>query len=58
MPEVRVGELFVDRYEVVGRAGEGGMGLVFRARDRSSGQDVALKLLKDPDGDHLERFRQ
>jgi tetratricopeptide (TPR) repeat protein len=55
---VRVGELFVDRYEVVARAGEGGMGLVFRARDRSNGQDVALKLLKDPDGDHLERFRQ
>jgi hypothetical protein len=58
MPEVRVGELFVDRYEVVARAGEGGMGLVFRARDRSTGHDVALKLLKDPDGDHLERFRQ
>lgn len=58
MSEVRVGQLFVDRYEVVARAGEGGMGLVFRARDRSSGQDVALKLLKDPDGDHLERFHQ
>jgi tetratricopeptide (TPR) repeat protein len=58
MSAVRVGELFVDRYEVVARAGEGGMGLVFRARDRSNGHDVALKLLKDPDGDHLERFRQ
>jgi tetratricopeptide (TPR) repeat protein len=55
---VRVGELFVDRYEVVARAGEGGMGLVFRARDRNNGEDVALKLLKDPDGDQLERFRQ
>jgi tetratricopeptide (TPR) repeat protein len=55
---VRVGELFVDRYEVVARAGEGGMGLVFRARDRSNGEDVALKLLKEPEGDHLERFRQ
>ena len=50
--------MFVDRYEVVARAGEGGMGLVFHARDRSNGQDVALKLLKDPDGEHLERFRQ
>src|SRR5689334_7108571 len=58
MPLVRVGEVFVDRYEVVARAGEGGMGLVFQAFDRSNGQDVALKLLKDPEGEHLERFRQ
>src|SRR5262245_54751013 len=55
---VRIGELFVDRFEIVAPAGEGGMGLVFRARDRSNGRDVALKLLRDPDGEQLERFRQ
>ncbi len=55
---MRLGELFVDRYEVLARAGEGGMGLVWKARDRSEGRDVALKLLADPTDEHLERFRQ
>jgi eukaryotic-like serine/threonine-protein kinase len=49
------------RYEVEAHVGAGGMGEVFRARDRLLGDVVALKLLKPQDGPHaeaVERFRQ
>ena len=38
--------LLTQRYELVAQIGEGGMGEVWRARDRLSGQPVALKRVR------------
>jgi len=39
-------EAIAQRYEVLGEAGRGGMGIVYRARDRETGEIVAVKVLK------------
>jgi TolB-like protein len=36
----------IDRYQIVGRIGRGGMGLVFKAVDSELGRDVAIKLIQ------------
>jgi serine/threonine-protein kinase len=36
-------------YELLGQAGIGGMGIVFRARQQASGRVVAVKMLRDDD---------
>src|SRR5262245_28893618 len=50
--------LFANRFEIERQAGSGGMGAVYRARDRATGAAVALKLMHPgaagPDGG--ERF--
>ena len=51
LPGTRVGP-----YEVTSQLGEGGMGVVFRARDTQLHRDVALKLLPDRFANNHERF--
>lgn len=52
------GRLFANRFEIERAAGAGGMGTVYRATDRYSGDTVALKLLHSGAGgsDEAERF--
>lgn len=47
---IRVGSLIAQRYEVLGTLGEGGMGIVYRCRDRHAGEQVAVKRVIPPDG--------
>ncbi len=47
-----------DRFRVVGKLGEGGMGVVYEAEDRARDMRVALKALRNVDPIGLMRFKQ
>jgi TOMM system kinase/cyclase fusion protein len=40
------GDLFEDRYEIVAKLGDGGFGIVYKARQLTTGQYVAIKLMR------------
>ncbi|HEX2568319.1 MAG TPA: protein kinase, partial [Polyangia bacterium] len=44
-PLMTAGTLIAERFEIEGLAARGGMGLIYRARDRETKQPVALKVL-------------
>ena len=44
--EDAVADLRHERFQIGAKLGEGGMGVVYRARDKRDGRDVALKLMK------------
>lgn len=48
----------MDRYEIGKRIGEGTAGAVFRARDRTTGAEVALKVLKVHSEEERARFER
>jgi serine/threonine-protein kinase len=51
----------VDRFELLQQLGEGGFARVWKAREKTSGRTVALKLLKESlraDAEVIERFRR
>jgi serine/threonine-protein kinase len=54
-------QLLRGRFEVLGEIGEGGFARVYHARETTTGQKVALKVLKDGfqnDKEVIERFRR
>ncbi|MCB9574272.1 MAG: serine/threonine protein kinase, partial [Kofleriaceae bacterium] len=51
------GRLLADRFELGAALGTGGMGVVYQALDRRTGEQVALKAMRGDDADALVRFK-
>mmetsp|Transcript_92775 Transcript_92775/g.198928 ORF Transcript_92775/g.198928 Transcript_92775/m.198928 type:complete len:418 (-) Transcript_92775:34-1287(-) len=46
-----------DRFELLGRSGEGSTGVVYRARERSTEKEVAVKVMRMDDEEQLQNAR-
>jgi tetratricopeptide (TPR) repeat protein len=58
---MQAGTIIADRFEIVGPAAHGGMGAVFRARDRLTDRHVAIKVLREStetEGGGADRFER
>src|SRR5262245_59080254 len=53
---MKLGDVLDSRFHLAERAGAGGMGEVFRARDQASGETVAVKVLHREHAVGAERF--
>jgi len=52
------GEIVAGRFEILERVAAGGMGAIYRARDRHTGEPVAIKVLEQCVEGSLERFER
>jgi serine/threonine protein kinase/Flp pilus assembly protein TadD len=55
-----IGTIFAERYEILEELGKGGMGEVYRVKDETLDEEMALKVLKPAiasDKDIIERFK-
>jgi serine/threonine protein kinase/tetratricopeptide (TPR) repeat protein len=50
------GHIIANRYEVLGVLGEGGMGIVYRCKDKPTGQIVAIKRVIPPPGNLAHEY--
>src|SRR5206468_569970 len=53
---MNAGDVVDGRFEVERLVGEGGMGAVYRCRDRTTGEPLALKVLKETAPEDRARF--
>ncbi len=50
LPTPEAGDIIAGRFQILEKLGEGGFGMIFRARQRQVPQEVAVKFLIDPTG--------